>query len=127
MLARVPWPYREEHARAWIARPQCSRLPGLLVTLPNERGRIVGGCGLQGFENHVEVGYWTAPEYWGRGYATEALKGLLSLARVVGHERLVARNALDNPASGQVLHKAGFRPTDALARSTARRGAGSKD
>jgi RimJ/RimL family protein N-acetyltransferase len=111
MLARVPWPYCEEHARAWVARPQEPRLPSLLVTLPRAEGRIVGGCGLHRHEDRIEVGYWIAPEHWGRGYATEALGGLLSLARAMGHQRIVGRHAADNPASGQVLRKAGFRPT----------------
>jgi RimJ/RimL family protein N-acetyltransferase len=111
MLARVPWPYTEDHARAWIARPQAPDLPSLLVTLPEGAGRIVGGCGLHMDEGDAAVGYWIAPEHWGRGYATEALGGLLSLARAVGHERIVGRHAADNPASGRVLCKAGFRPT----------------
>jgi RimJ/RimL family protein N-acetyltransferase len=111
MLARVPWPYSEDHARAWIARPKDPNLPSLLVTLPIEQGRIVGGCGLHDVDGHVELGYWISPEYQGRGYATEAVKGLLSLARVAGHRQILARHAFDNPASGQVLHKAGFRPT----------------
>jgi len=111
MLARVPWPYREDHARAWIGMSQDPRLPSLLVTLPDEGGRIVGGCGLHEKAGHAEVGYWIAPDRWGRGYATEALQGLLSLARVAGHRRIVGRHAVDNPASGRVLRKAGFRPT----------------
>ena len=111
MLARVPWPYREEHARAWVAMPKEPRLPSLLVTLPVAGGAIIGGCGLHTSEDRVEVGYWIAPEHWGRGYATEALGGLLSFARAVGHTRIVGRHAADNPASGRVLRKAGFRPT----------------
>jgi len=111
MLARVPWPYSEEHARAWIAQPTDWNLPNLLVTLPNEQGRIVGGCGLHQGDGAVETGYWISPEYQGRGYATEAVKGLMSLAWAVGHRQILARHAFDNPASGQVLHKVGFRPT----------------
>jgi RimJ/RimL family protein N-acetyltransferase len=111
MLSRVPWPYREEHARTWIETTKDLRLPTLLVTLPDEGGRIVGCCGLHEDEGRIEVGYWIDPECWGRGYATEALRGVLSLARVIGHRRIVSRHAADNPASGRVLRKAGFRPT----------------
>ncbi len=111
MLATAPWPYREEHAEAWIEASKDRRLPSLLVTLPTERGRIVGGCGLNEKKGIVEVGYWIAPQYWGRGYATEAVGGLLSLARLAGHRRILGRHAVDNPASGRVLRKAGFRPT----------------
>jgi RimJ/RimL family protein N-acetyltransferase len=111
MLARVPWPYREEDARSWIASPRDPYLPNLLITLPEESGRIVGCIGLHEDGGQAEVGYWIAPTHWGRGYATEALGGLLSLARLAGHRRIVSRHAADNPASGRVLKKAGFRPT----------------
>ena len=111
MLARVPWPYCEEHAREWIESSNDPLLPNLLLTLPDEGGRIVGGCGLHEKDGRAELGYWVDPDYWGRGYATEAVRGLLPLARIAGHRRIVARHAMDNPASGRVLRKAGFRPT----------------
>jgi RimJ/RimL family protein N-acetyltransferase len=111
MLARVPWPYREDDARAWIDSPRDPHLPNLLITLPEEDGRIVGCIGLHEDGGQVEVGYWVAPSHWGRGYATEALGGLLALARLAGHRRIISRHAADNPASGRVLSKVGFRPT----------------
>jgi RimJ/RimL family protein N-acetyltransferase len=111
MLSRVPWPYHEEHARTWIEAAGDPCLPNLLITLPDEDGRIVGCVGLHEEGERAEVGYWIAPTHWGRGYATEALTGLLALARLVGHERIFSRHAADNPASGRVLRKAGFRPT----------------
>lgn len=111
MLARVPWPYGIEDARNWISASRDPSLPNLLVTLPDEGGRIVGGCGLHLNEGQVEAGYWIEPDSWGRGYASEALRGLASLAHLAGHRRLVSRHAADNPASGRVLRKAGFVPT----------------
>jgi RimJ/RimL family protein N-acetyltransferase len=111
MLARVPWPYTEADARAWIEAPRAPQLPSLLVTLPEEGGRIVGGAGLHEDDGRPAVGYWIAPGDWRRGYATEALGGLLSLARIAGHGHVVGRHAADNPASARVLRKAGFRPT----------------
>lgn len=111
MLARVPWPYEEQHARDWIAQPQHARLPSLLVTLPDEGGQIVGGCGLHDEDGVPAVGYWITPDQWGRGYASEALGALVTLARAAGHRQLTARHAQDNPASGRVLRKVGFTPT----------------
>lgn len=111
MLARVPWPYHEDHARQWIEATRDPYLPNLLITLPEDGGRIVGCVGLHEDEDRIEVGYWIAPGHWGRGYATEALTGLLALAKLAGHRRIVSRHASDNPASGRVLRKAGFRPT----------------
>src|SRR5690606_39243328 len=111
MLAGAPWPYREEHARGWIEAAGDPYLPSLLVTLPEEEGRILGGCGLHRHDAEVEVGYWIVPSHWGRGFATEALRGLVALARLAGHTRIVGRHAADNPASARVLRKSGFRPT----------------
>jgi RimJ/RimL family protein N-acetyltransferase len=112
MLARVPWPYREEHALAFLGTPGDPRLPTLLVTLPEEGGRIGGGCGLhEGEGGAVEVGYWITPECWGRGYAREALRGLVRTARWIGHTRLTARPALENLASANVLRANGFQRT----------------
>lgn len=110
-VACAPWPYGEEHAREWVQRVRHLTLPSLLITLPGEGGCIVGGCGLDEGDSGPEAGCWIAPEFRGRGYATEALTGLLALARMSGHRRLTARHAADNPAAGRVLRKAGFCPT----------------
>jgi RimJ/RimL family protein N-acetyltransferase len=111
-LANVPWPYCHEHAREFTARAQDLRLPSLLVTLPGADGsRIVGCCGLGEYEGHVELGYWIGREYWGRGYATEAARAVLRLARAIGYRRIRAGHFADNPASGKVLRKAGFKAT----------------
>jgi RimJ/RimL family protein N-acetyltransferase len=50
--------------------------------------------------------------HWGRGYATEAGRALLAAARHgLRLKRLGAGHFLDNPASGRVLEKLGFKPT----------------
>jgi len=57
----------------------------------------------------VEIGYAIVRSAWGRGYATDAVRALLDLARDVdGIERIVGHTPLDRPASGRVLEKAGF-------------------
>src|SRR5690606_35724149 len=61
MLSKVPWPYREEHARSWIDSNRDPYLPSLLVTLPDEGGRIAGVCGLHEDDRQIEVGYWITP------------------------------------------------------------------
>ncbi len=111
MLARAHWPYREEDARAFVNADHTPHLPNLLVTLPEEGGRIVGGCGLHDDGHGTEIGYWIEPASWNRGFATEAVRGLLSVAHMAGHRRVLGRHAADNPASGRVLRKAGFCPT----------------
>src|SRR5690606_3973236 len=80
-MARGPRPSSDENARAWLAAPQSDTFPRLLVTLPAERGRIVGGAGLHIDDGRAAVDYWIVPGRRGRGFATEALQAVLSLAR----------------------------------------------
>lgn len=115
-LARAPWPYTPEDAKAFAAREPDRLLPNFFVTLPesaNDMGgaRLIGSVGLARDGDEVELGYWIGRPFWGQGYATEAARAMLSLARALGHERLVASHFVDNPASGRVLRKLGFCPT----------------
>ncbi|MGE3690181.1 MAG: GNAT family N-acetyltransferase [Novosphingobium sp.] len=124
-LARAPWPYLAEHAMEFARRPQEKLLPHFLVTLPGAHGaRLIGSAGISRHGGEVELGYWIAREWWGQGFATEAARAVLRLAMALGHRRIVAGHFEDNPASGRVLLKAGFRPTGSRSqRYSAGRGA----
>lgn len=125
-LARAPWPYTLDDARAFVESPQDRRHPSLLITLPGARGsRLIGGIGLSEEAAGAQLGYWIAPEAWGHGYATEATSAILRLARTLGHEQITARHFLDNPASARVLEKVGFRHTGELVELHSRGRAGS--
>jgi len=111
-LARAPWPYGPDDARAFVSQPRPRLLPGFVITRPGACGaELIGGIGLHQDAGQVELGYWIARRHWGRGYATEAVHAMLRLAEVLGHRRIGAFHFADNPASGKVLLKAGFRPT----------------
>ena len=111
-LSRVPWPYTPEAARQYAALGQDPRCPHFLITLPTAQGvELVGAIGLAPMHDGAELGYWIGRDHWGQGYATEASRALLSLARTLGHRRVEATHFLDNPASGRVLRKVGFCPT----------------
>ncbi len=111
-LARAPWPYAAADARAFAGRAQEPRFPHFFVTLPEAAGaRLVGVCGIHPGEHECELGYWIAREFWGCGFATEAVRAVLCVARLLGHERVHANHFADNPASGRVLRKCGFAPT----------------
>ena len=110
-LTRAPFPYGEADARDFLARPQHPRLPNLLA-FSRTRGapRLVGGCGVNLAEDGVaELGYWIARPYWGLGFATEAAGAVFSMARTAGFRDIRAVHFADNPASGNVLRKIGFR------------------
>ncbi|SFR85817.1 GNAT family N-acetyltransferase [Sphingomonas jatrophae] len=116
-LARAPWPYALADAEAFLARPVEPCLPSLLLF---ERGegapRLVGGAGLhRETDGSVALGYWIAQDRWGRGYATEAGRAVVEMARALGHKRLMAGHFIDNAASGRVLAKLGFCPTGRIA------------
>jgi len=115
MLAVPPWPYLPEHAREFVARERDPKSPVFVVTLPSASGApVIGSIGFKADEGEVSLGYWFARPYWGRGYATEAGRAAIAIARMLGHRRVVAQHAVDNPASGKVLRKLGFRPTGEL-------------
>lgn len=112
-LAKAPWPYTADDARWFASQPQDQRLPHFFITLPTsaEPARLIGCIGLAQDRDAVELGYWLGREHWGKGYASEAARAVINVARALGHKRLVAGHFIDNPASGRVLRKAGFRPT----------------
>ncbi len=112
MLGRAPWPYAPQDAQAF-----CNRLRNPLdmvfaITLPGVDGApVIGTIGLNGTADVPEVGYWISRGHRRQGYATEALRGVLDITRMLGVEQVAAGHFLDNPASGAVLRKAGFAET----------------
>ena len=112
MMATAPWPYRLADAEEFCARPVDPKVPGFVMTLPSAKGApIIGGIGFRREGDGLELGYGVARDHWGRGYATEAGRAALEVARALGHRRIDAGHYLDNPASGRVLRKLGFRDT----------------
>lgn len=56
-----------------------------------------------------EIGYNLGKRYWGKGYATEAVKRVLEFAaEELLITEVVGRYAKENPASGNVMKKLGF-------------------
>ncbi|MBV1918896.1 MAG: GNAT family N-acetyltransferase [Sphingomonadaceae bacterium] len=124
-LASARWPYKAGDAREFIVKLQETGLPNFFVTLPTQSGaKLIGCAGLARDRGETTLGYWIARDYWGHGYATEAVRAVLGTARALGYRRIVAGHLHDNPASGRVLAKAGFSPTgQTLCRYSPGRGA----
>ena len=79
----------------------------------NEENIFIGTCGIipkkDIYRLTAEVGYWIGQPYWGRGYATAAVKQLEGIAfNDLKLVRLYAEVFACNPASMRVLEKAGF-------------------
>ena len=109
-LATAPWPYALEDAEAFLASPRDPAMPSFLITERTDGApRIVGSCGLgRRPSGAVELGYWIGRQHWGKGFATEAGRALIEIAKALKLPRLEASHFLDNPASGRVLEKLGF-------------------
>ena len=116
-LATAPWPYRLQDAEAFLAMPRDPVLPSLLIfERTGAEPRLVGSCGLgRRPSGSVELGYWIARHFWGRGIATEACAALIDIARTLGFCQLEGSHFVDNPASSRVLEKLGFEPTGIVA------------
>ena len=123
-LATAPWPYMPEHAACWTQAARSPDRPAALIFKRDSGApELIGGIGIHDTpDGAVELGYWIARTHWGRGYATEAGRAVVDMARHgIGAPRLHGRHMVDNPASGGVLRKLGFVETgtgtiDCLAR-----------
>ena len=82
------------------------------VTLA-ESGKMIGTCGFAAIDTDNdagEIGYVINPEYWGKGYATEALTRVMSFGfGVLGLHRIYVRIMAGNAASERVARKCGMR------------------
>ncbi len=110
-LARIPHPYTEEHARFFLDEI----VPAELAWSITDRatGEMVGVVGLAPYAQEagtIELGYYLGRDHWGRGIATEASAVVMAYgAGLVGQHRLRSGYFADNPASGRVLQKLGYK------------------
>ncbi len=76
-------------------------------------GRLIGNCGVRivDAKNHAaEIGYELDPNFWHRGFATEAARAMLVFGfRDLKLHRISAWCIADNVASAQVLEKLGMK------------------
>jgi RimJ/RimL family protein N-acetyltransferase len=108
--ARVPHPYTADDAEQFVAA--ANRQIGEATFMIALDGEPIGACGVEPRESGAEIGYWLGVPYWGRGYATEAVRAVIDHAfGDLGHDALAAGARVHNPASRRVLEKCGFQWT----------------
>ena len=124
-LARVPHPYTEDDACAWVVKAADERLRGedyAFAILRRDDRAFLGMCGVHPSRGW-EFGYWVGRPYWGLGYATEAVRRLVAYAfDELSATRLNAGWIVDNPASDRVLAKLGCAALKAEQRDCLSRG-----
>lgn len=115
MTSTVPHPYPRLSAEGYIMLTEASRPLGkdmpFAIELPGEG--LIGAAGFHARgADKWEFGYWIGKPFWGKGFATEAARALLAWwDESMKVSCLSAARFIDNPASGRVLEKVGFKPT----------------
>jgi RimJ/RimL family protein N-acetyltransferase len=110
----IPHPYPPGAAVDWIRSHRDVWEHGSDVTyaiIEASTSALVGAISLMIKPQHrrAEIGYWIAPEVWGRGYATEASQRMIDFGfDFLNLHRIEARHFLRNPASGRVMQKLGM-------------------
>jgi RimJ/RimL family protein N-acetyltransferase len=115
MTSRIPHPYPPEEAERFIFETRRDNVDGQsvgLVVTPNAKpDQAIGAItlGLTQTEGELVIGYWIAVPFWGRGYAKEAVQGMIEIAfSMSSASRIVASVRTTNPASKRVLERNGF-------------------
>lgn len=82
----------------------------LTVATLKDTGKIIGTCNFGPTEKEYEwgFGYSINQECWGKGYSTEIVKTIIKYGQSIGITDFVASHAIENPASGRVMEKAGM-------------------
>ena len=114
MLTRMPHPYTESEAIRWIGTHDALRESGKGYVFAIEiDGALAGSVGVVAHDNReFALGYWLATAHWGKGYATEAARGVLAFAfDTLSIPYVRSAFMIDNPVSGRVLGKVGFLAT----------------
>ncbi|MDU8944961.1 GNAT family N-acetyltransferase [Ovoidimarina sediminis] len=108
LMLTVPWP--EAAVRQWIATSAFRGRPGYRLAVERNDGGLIGSVG---FGPDHSLNYMIDRRFWGRGYASEAVRAFLAdlFARFPEIDVIEADHFADNPASGAVLRKLGFEKT----------------
>lgn len=110
-LGRVPHPYTQEDFRFFMDRVVPSEFIWAIVERQSDD--LVGVISLVPHDEcrSAELGYYMARTHWGKGLATEAAQAVVRMGlELMGYAKLISRHHADNPASGRVLAKLGFKP-----------------
>lgn len=113
-LISLPYPYTESHGRQWISHHNENFVQDKIYdfALVNKADdRVIGSISLTNNKDHKNgsVAYMIGKEYWNLGYATEALKAIISYAfNVKGYHKVYAEFIEGNDASGRVMEKSGM-------------------
>jgi len=113
MFGDPRWPFNLSPAEVagFLERALASNAAtGLGAWAMELQGELIGAAGVRITERprEIELLYHLRPEHWGRGYASEAARACLELARSRGFTRAVAPILPGNGASRRVAQRLGM-------------------
>ena len=110
-LARVPHPYADGAAEAFVAESLEAGAHVRALERLDEPG-LIGVVGIEGEPRRDVLGYWIGRPFWGRGYASEAGRAVVGWAfGTLGLECIRSGAFEGNDASLRGQEKLGFRVT----------------
>jgi len=82
------------------------------IIVLKETSEIIGTCLIffNNDENNWDISYNLGKRFWGKGYTSEAMSRVMQYAvETMKIEECIAVHAVENPASGRIIQKLGFR------------------
>ncbi len=117
-LTHVPYPYSLKDAEEFyekVAVDYTHNVPGYFVMASKTDNLLMGAVGLHPAygskpkTDEIEVGYWLGKKFWGKGFMTEAVKAVVSIAfQRPLIQRMTSTTDPANQASQNILRKNGF-------------------
>lgn len=108
---RLPHPYSRDDAIEFVG--SLTETATDAVFLIERDHRPIGMVGVDWRDPKApELGYWLGVEYWGQGFATEAVRATIDYTfEEYDIDHLIAGARVANPASRNILEKCGFQWT----------------
>jgi RimJ/RimL family protein N-acetyltransferase len=113
MTALIPHPYSIEDATRWLSSLPDANGHWNFAIVERDGKKLVGVCGYgKRHDLGPEIGYWIGEPFWGRSYATEAIRAVVDhLFSATALDEIAAGCRVTNVASRRVLEKCGFQWT----------------
>ena len=110
----------------WVASYTNHNYYKWAICLQENPGQVIGDISIVEIDeddSSCEIGYVLGKNYWGQSLMTEALKAVLDFCFTqAGFQKVKARYASLNPASGRVMEKAGMSYLKTVANGVERKG-----